>query len=58
MTTVCQSTCGLQVRLGHASITEKMDTYGHLFPDAQDLPRRHISGFVRLSGSGGGRVGL
>lgn len=29
----------LQVRMGHASITETMDTYGHLFPDDMDLGR-------------------
>jgi hypothetical protein len=29
----------IQARLGHASITETMDTYGHLFPDAEDLGR-------------------
>jgi integrase len=26
----------IQARLGHASITETMDTYGHLFPDADE----------------------
>jgi integrase len=29
----------IQARLGHASITETMDTYGHLFPDSEDLGR-------------------
>ena len=29
----------IQARLGHASITETMDTYSHLFPDAEDLGR-------------------
>ena len=29
-------------RLGHATITETMDTYGHLFPDAEDLGRGAI----------------
>jgi integrase len=29
----------IQTRLGHATITETMDTYGHLFPDAEDLGR-------------------
>ena len=29
----------IQARLGHASITETMDTYGHLFPDAEALGR-------------------
>jgi len=26
----------IQARLGHASIVETMDTYGHLFPDANE----------------------
>lgn len=29
----------IQARLGHASITETMDTYDHLFPDAGGLGR-------------------
>jgi hypothetical protein len=29
----------IQARLGHASITETMYTYGHLFPDAEDIGR-------------------
>jgi integrase len=29
----------IQARLGHASISETMDTYGHLFPDSEDLGR-------------------
>ncbi len=29
----------IQARLGHASITETMDTYGHLFPDSEELGR-------------------
>jgi integrase len=32
----------IQARLGHASITETMDTYGHLFPDSEDLGRGAI----------------
>jgi site-specific recombinase XerD len=32
----------IQVRLGHATIAETMDTYGHLFPDAEDLGRGAI----------------
>jgi integrase len=32
----------IQARLGHATITETMDTYGHLFPDAEDLGRGAI----------------
>jgi hypothetical protein len=29
----------IQSRLGHATIGETMDTYGHLFPDSEDLGR-------------------
>lgn len=29
----------IQARLGHATISETMDTYGHLFPDAEDAGR-------------------
>jgi hypothetical protein len=32
----------IQARLGHATISETMDTYGHLFPDAEDLGRGAI----------------
>jgi integrase len=34
----------IQVRLGHASITETMDTYGHLFPDSEESGRGAIQG--------------
>jgi hypothetical protein len=29
----------IQSRLGHATIGETMDTYGHLFPGSEDLGR-------------------
>ena len=29
----------IQARLGHATIKETMDTYGHLFPESEDLGR-------------------
>jgi len=29
----------IQARLGHATITETLDPYGHLFPDSEDLGR-------------------
>lgn len=32
----------IQARLGHATITETIDAYGHLFPDAEDLGRGAI----------------
>jgi integrase len=36
----------LQVRLGHATISETMDTYGHLFPDSEDLGRGVLDGML------------
>jgi integrase len=36
----------IQARLGHATITETMDTYGHLFPDAEDLGRGAIDAIL------------
>jgi hypothetical protein len=36
----------IQVRLGHATITETMDTYGHLFPDSEDLGRGAIDAIL------------
>lgn len=32
----------IQMRLGHATIAETMDTYGHLFPDDEELGRGAI----------------
>lgn len=32
----------IQARLGHASITETMDTYGHLYPDDDTSVREVI----------------
>jgi len=32
----------IQERLGHATIAETMDTYGHLFPDASEHGRGAI----------------
>jgi integrase len=32
----------IQARLGHATLAETMDTYGHLFPDAEDLGRSAV----------------
>jgi integrase len=39
----------IQARLGHATITETMDTYGHLFPDAEDLGRGAIDGIFAVA---------
>jgi len=32
----------IRARLGHATMAETMDTYGHLFPDAEDLGRTAV----------------
>ena len=36
----------IQARLGHATIAETMDTYGHLFPDSEELGRGAIDGIL------------
>ena len=36
----------IQARLGHATIAETMDTYGHLFPDSEDLGRGAIDAIL------------
>lgn len=36
----------IQARLGHATIAETMDTYGHLFPDAEDYGRGAIDALL------------
>ena len=36
----------IQARLGHATITETMETYGHLFPDSEDLGRGAIDAIL------------
>jgi integrase len=32
----------IQARLGHATLAETMDTYGHRFPDSEDLGRTAV----------------
>jgi integrase len=39
----------IQARLGHATIAETMDTYGHLFPDAEDAGRGALDAVLRTS---------
>ena len=39
----------IQARLGHATITETMDTYGHFFPDAEDLGRGAIDAIFAVA---------
>ena len=36
----------IQARLGHATMAETMDTYGHLFPDSEDLGRGVIDAML------------
>ena len=36
----------IQARLGHATIKETMDTYGHLFPESEDLGRGAIDAML------------
>lgn len=36
----------IQVRMGHASITETMDTYGHLWPDNEDRSRDAVEAIL------------
>lgn len=46
----------IQARLGHATIAETMDTYGHLFPDSEELGRGAIDaafGSVKSRSEGG-----
>jgi integrase len=45
----------IQARLGHATISETMDTYGHLFPDAEDLGRGAIDAVLAVAPTEQGR---
>jgi hypothetical protein len=45
----------IQSRLGHATITETMDTYGHLFPDADEHGRGALDVAFALADAGQGR---
>jgi integrase len=37
----------IQARLGHATLAETMETYGHLFADTEDLGRTAIDQVLR-----------
>jgi integrase len=39
----------IQSRLGHATIAETMDTYGHLFPDASEHGRGALDAMFALA---------
>jgi integrase len=39
----------IQARLGHATITETLATYGHLFPDSEDLGRGAIDAIFAVA---------
>jgi integrase len=45
----------IQSRLGHASITETMDTYGHLFPDSDDATSTALDELFGTAGRAGDR---
>jgi len=45
----------IQARLGHATITETMDTYNHLFPDAEDLGSGAIDAIFAAAATEQGR---
>jgi integrase len=40
----------IQTRLGHATISETMDTYGHLFPEAEEAGRGALDAALSASG--------
>ena len=40
----------IQERLGHATIAETMDTYGHLFPDASEQGRGALDAMFAPAG--------
>jgi hypothetical protein len=42
----------IQARLGHATIAEAMDTYGHLFPDSEDLGRGAVDAILAQAPTG------
>lgn len=39
----------VQSRLGHATITETMDTYGHLWPESEEQTRQAIDAVLRVA---------
>lgn len=41
----------VQARLGHASATETLDTYGHLWPDSDDRTRQAVDAELRAAAS-------
>jgi integrase len=47
----------VQVRLGHASASETLDTYSHLWPDAEDRTRDAIDEVLGKAEEGHNRVG-
>jgi hypothetical protein len=39
----------VQARLGHASASETLDTYSHLWPDSEDCTRRGVDEVLSAS---------
>lgn len=42
----------VQARLGHASASETLDTYSHLWPDSEDRTRRAIDDVLKTNAPG------
>lgn len=47
----------VQIRLGHASAAETLDTYSHLWPDNEDRTRAGVDGVIGRGASDSRQVG-
>ncbi len=47
----------VQARLGHASASETLDTYSHLWPDSDDRTRAAVDSALGAAVQGGGQHG-
>lgn len=47
----------VQDRLGHASATETLDTYSHLWPDSEDLTRTAVDKVLGVAAADSLRTG-
>ena len=47
----------VQVRLGHASASETLDTYSHLWPDSEDLTRTAVDKVLGVAAADSLRTG-
>ncbi len=48
----------VQVRLGHASAAETLDTYSHLWPDSEDRARQAVDECPRVHRGPSRKLGL